>query len=92
MNETFEYSQAIQDAWSRLESTRRKWKVFTLLSISPIFLYLFGMVLFKISYSLTLLVIFTFIAVFGKYLAYRQTRLAEDRYYGEFPALIPEDE
>lgn len=92
MSQTQEFENAMRDAWSILTAMRKKWNWIGTACLSLIFAYPLASWLFKLETSIFGWTITFIIAIAGKYLAYSQCKLAEEKYFGEFPALIPEDE
>ena len=92
MSQTIEFEIAMQDAWSALIAMRRKWNGIGSAFLCLVIVYPLASWLFKLETSLLGWAVILIIAIAGKYFAYHQLKLAEEKYFGEFPALIPEEE
>lgn len=92
MSQVEEFEKAMQYAWSILTATRKKWGWIGAIFLSLLIIYPLIAWAFKLETSLTGWGTVAFVALAGKYFAFHKIQLAEERYFGEFPALIPEDE
>ena len=92
MSQTKEFEKAMQDAWSALIALRRKWNGIGSAFLCLVIIYPLASWLFQLETSISGWTITFIIAIAGKYFAYSQRKLAEEKYFGEFPALIPEDD
>ena len=92
MSQNQEFEKAMQNAWSILTVTRKKWSLIGVAFLSLIVTYPAMAWAFKFEISLTGWGVVALIATIGRYFAFHKIQLAEERYFGEFPALIPEDD
>ena len=92
MSQIQEFEKAMQAAWSTLTAMRRMWTGVGAICLSLILIYPLVSWLFKFETNISGWVIILIIAIAGKFFAHYQIKLAEERYFSEFPALIPEDE
>ena len=92
MSHIQEFEKAMQAAWSTLTAMRRMWNGVGAICLSLILIYPLVSWLFKFETNISGWVIILIIAMAGKFFAHYQIKLAEEGYFSEFPALIPEDE
>ena len=92
MSHIQEFEKAMQAAWSTLTTMRRMWNGVGAICLSLILIYPLVSWLFKFETNISGWVIILIIAIAGKFFAHYQIKLAEEGYFSEFPALIPEDE
>lgn len=92
MNPSQEYEKAIQEAWSTLIMSRKKWGLIGNVPLSLVIIFPILSWIFKYEPPIYAWVALIFITASGKYYANHQLKQAEEKYFGEFPALIPENE
>lgn len=92
MSQTQEFENLMRGGWSILTKIRKKWGAIGSAFLSLILVYPLTSMLFKFDTSVSGWVLILIIAISGKYFAYQRVKNAEEKYFGEFPALISERE